>query len=74
MNRILVAQIRSSLQKRENLRTALDLIAQAKSRQAGVVVFPEFLMAYSPSPKPPRNWRTSLNRSMALSKRIAASR
>ncbi len=49
MTRVLVAQIKSSAQKSDNLRMALDLIAQANSRQASLVAFPEFLMAYSPA-------------------------
>jgi deaminated glutathione amidase len=49
MTRVLVAQITSSVQKSDNLRKALDLIAQANNRQASLVAFPEFLMAYSPA-------------------------
>jgi deaminated glutathione amidase len=49
MTRLLVAQIKSSVQKSENLRVALDVIAQAHGRGASLVAFPEFLMAYSPA-------------------------
>jgi predicted amidohydrolase len=48
MNKLALAQVRSSPDKQENLRTALAYITQAKEQQANVLVFPEFLMGYSP--------------------------
>jgi len=48
MTRIAVAQIRSSIRKDDNLKLALELIRDSKSRGASVIAFPEFLMAYSP--------------------------
>ena len=49
MSRIAVAQITSSTKKQDNLTLALELIRRARSKGAGVIAFPEFLMAYSPS-------------------------
>jgi deaminated glutathione amidase len=48
MRKIAVAQIKSSPVKQENLRTALDLVKDAKSQGAELIAFPEFLMAFSP--------------------------
>lgn len=48
MSKIAVAQIKSSTDKRENLDKARVLIAEAKSKTAQVIAFPEFLMAFSP--------------------------
>ena len=49
MSKVSVAQIQSSTDKKANLRTAVDLVQEAKSKGAGIVVFPEFLMAFSPA-------------------------
>lgn len=49
MNRIAVAQIESSTDKQENLRTAVRLIQEAKHQGAELIAFPEFLMAFSPA-------------------------
>jgi len=49
MERIAVAQIKSSTDKNENLKIAQTLINEAKNKQAEVIAFPEFLMAFSPS-------------------------
>jgi predicted amidohydrolase len=49
MSKIAVAQLKSNTDKNINLQTALDLIAQAKSQHAEAIVFPEFLMAFSPA-------------------------
>jgi deaminated glutathione amidase len=49
MNKIAIAQVKSSADKNENLQIALHLIAEAKHRGADMVVFPEFLMAFSPA-------------------------
>jgi deaminated glutathione amidase len=49
MSKVAVAQIRSSIVKEENLRTALGLIKDAKSKSAELIAFPEFLMAFSPA-------------------------
>jgi deaminated glutathione amidase len=49
MTKVAIAQIRSSTVKPENLRTALGLIKDAKSKGAELIAFPEFLMAFSPA-------------------------
>ena len=49
MGKVAVAQIKSSTVKKENLDAALGLINEAKIKGAGLIVFPEFLMAYSPA-------------------------
>jgi deaminated glutathione amidase len=49
MNRIAVAQIKSSTEKKFNLRLARELIREATAKGAGMIAFPEFLMAFSPS-------------------------
>jgi deaminated glutathione amidase len=49
MSKIALAQMRSSIVKQENLRTALGLIKDAKSKGAEVIAFPEFLMVFSPA-------------------------
>ena len=46
---IALAQITSSTEKAKNLKLAQDLIAEAQHRGAGLVTFPEFLMAFSPA-------------------------
>lgn len=48
MNRIAVAQIKSSTDKKENLNMACASIDEAKSKGAQLIAFPEFLMAFSP--------------------------
>lgn len=48
VNKIALAQIKSSVNKAENLRTALDLIRAARGKGADLIAFPEFLMAFSP--------------------------
>ena len=49
MNRIAIAQIESSTDKNVNLKKAVDWIRLGKERNAEAIVFPEFLMAFSPS-------------------------
>ena len=49
MNKIAIAQIESSTDKQTNLKTALGLIKDAKSKNAELIAFPEFLMAFSPA-------------------------
>jgi predicted amidohydrolase len=49
MNKIAIAQIASSTDKQRNLQTALALIKEAKSKDAELIAFPEFLMAFSPA-------------------------
>jgi predicted amidohydrolase len=49
MNKIAIAQVESTTDKRINLRKAIDLIHQAKGEGAECIVFPEFLMAFSPA-------------------------
>jgi deaminated glutathione amidase len=48
MTRIALAQIQSSTEKSANLKLALELIKETKSRGARMIAFPEFLMAFSP--------------------------
>jgi deaminated glutathione amidase len=48
MIKIAVAQLESATDKQANLKKALGLIESAKTRNADVVAFPEFLMAFSP--------------------------
>ena len=49
MIRIALAQISSSVDKHVNLKLAQDLIVEAKSKDAQMLAFPEFLMAFSPA-------------------------
>jgi len=49
MSRVAVVQMQASMQKEENLRSAIAYIREAKRERAELVAFPEFLMAYSPS-------------------------
>ena len=49
MNTIAIAQVESSTDKTENLRKAVGLIHDAKREGAGLIAFPEFLMAFSPT-------------------------
>ena len=49
MSKIAIAQVQSGTSKAENLKKALKLIDKAKSQDAEVIAFPEFLMAFSPS-------------------------
>jgi predicted amidohydrolase len=49
MSKIALAQIQSSPDKQENLQKALGLIEQAASKDARLLAFPEFLMAFSPA-------------------------
>jgi len=49
MSRVAVVQIKSSTNKSENFKNAQALVKEAKSKQADIVAFPEFLMAFSPS-------------------------
>jgi predicted amidohydrolase len=49
MTKIALVQLKSSADKAKNLRTAKAFVDEAKSRGASLVVFPEFLMAFSPS-------------------------
>jgi predicted amidohydrolase len=49
VNKIAIAQTKSSIDKAENLRTALDLIKAARGKGAELIAFPEFLMAFSPA-------------------------
>lgn len=49
MNKIAIAQVESSTDKKENLRRAVALVQEAKRKGAGLIAFPEFLMAFSPS-------------------------
>ncbi|MGH7825904.1 MAG: carbon-nitrogen hydrolase family protein [Candidatus Binatia bacterium] len=53
MNRIALAQITASTEKRENLKLACELVREAESRSARMIAFPEFLMAFSPADQSP---------------------
>ena len=49
MRRVAIVQLKASEHKDENLKVAIGYIKEAKSRNADLVAFPEFLMAYSPT-------------------------
>jgi deaminated glutathione amidase len=49
MSKVAIVQIQSSTEKQENLRQALELVKDSRSAGADLVVFPEFLMAFSPA-------------------------
>jgi len=49
MSKLAIAQVQSATDKEENLRSALDFVTQARQQQVDLLVFPEFLMAYSPA-------------------------
>jgi predicted amidohydrolase len=49
MSRVALVQLQASIQKDENLKSAIEYIRKAKARKAELVAFPEFLMAYSPA-------------------------
>jgi len=49
MTKIGIAQITSSPEKKKNLATALGLVKEAKRKDAELIAFPEFLMAFSPA-------------------------
>ena len=49
MSKVAVVQVQSSTEKKQNLRRALELVKDSKSTEANLVVFPEFLMAFSPA-------------------------
>jgi predicted amidohydrolase len=49
MNRIAIAQIQASTEKRENLKHAQELTREARRSGAQAVIFPEFLMSFSPA-------------------------
>ena len=49
MKKIAIAQIESSTDKQDNLRKAVVFIQEAKQKNAELIAFPEFLMAFSPS-------------------------
>jgi predicted amidohydrolase len=49
MKRIALAQLSSATDKAKNLKLAQDFIKEAKSKGAGTIAFPEFLMAFSPA-------------------------
>jgi predicted amidohydrolase len=48
MSRIAIAQVKSSTDKTQNLDMARALIDEASSKNAQLIAFPEFLMAFSP--------------------------
>jgi predicted amidohydrolase len=53
VSKFAIAQLTSSTDKTKNLATAVELIQEAKSREAELVAFPEFLMAFSPASQTP---------------------
>jgi deaminated glutathione amidase len=53
MSKVAIAQIKSSIAKEENLRTAISMIEQAGRGGAELISFPEFLMAFSPARQSP---------------------
>ena len=48
MSKVAIVQIQSSTEKQKNMRRALELVKDSKSAGADLVVFPEFMMAFSP--------------------------
>src|SRR5919107_5556999 len=48
MTKVAIVQVQSSTEKQQNLRRALELVKDSNSAGANLVVFPEFLMAFSP--------------------------
>lgn len=48
MKRIALVQMRSSEDKRENLKKSVDFVAEAAGKGADLICFPEFQMAFSP--------------------------
>jgi deaminated glutathione amidase len=49
MSKVAIAQIKSSTDKEQNVRTAISMIEQAGRGGAELIAFPEFLMAFSPA-------------------------
>jgi deaminated glutathione amidase len=45
---VAIVQMRSSEDKRENMKLSLDFVKEAARKKAGLVCFPEFQMAFSP--------------------------
>lgn len=48
MSRVALVQLRAFMRKDENLKVAIGYIKEAKRKETDLIVFPEFLMAYSP--------------------------
>jgi deaminated glutathione amidase len=44
---VAIVQMKSSTDKKENLKTSLDFVKEAARRKAGLICFPEFQMAFS---------------------------
>jgi deaminated glutathione amidase len=53
LRKIAVVQMRSSEDKQENLKKSIDFIEEAAGKNAHLVCFPEFQMAFSPSGQSP---------------------
>ncbi len=53
MTAVAVVQLKSSEDKQENLNRSVNYIAEASSKKAGLVCFPEFQMAFSPDSQSP---------------------
>lgn len=47
--KVAVAQVKSSINKKENLGLSLEYIKKASKEGADIITFPEFLMAFSPN-------------------------
>jgi predicted amidohydrolase len=48
LEKVAIAQMRSSEDKKENLKKSIEFIAEAAGKDASLVCFPEFQMAFSP--------------------------
>ena len=48
MSRVALVQLQVYMQKDKNLKSGIEYVREAKTKKAELVVFPEFLMAYSP--------------------------
>ena len=54
MVKVSVVQMKSSMNKDENLTFSLKQIKEAGNKNAQIICFPEFQMAFSPHLKPPK--------------------
>lgn len=52
---VALVQMRSSENKEENLKTSVDFISKAADRNASLICFPEFQMAFSPLKQSPKD-------------------
>src|SRR5919112_4643182 len=49
---VAIVQMKSSVNKDENLKFSLDQIKEARKKKAQIICFPEFQMAFSPNSQP----------------------